>query len=110
MICDLEDSPEYAREYMNKGRNGYSFNQEIKDAILFEFHDVLNGNNIPDVDIILARDLLSFFSAQDQGKIIKEFSEKLKKQGIIFLGRNEQLSEDDWQPLTKDTVSAFVRN
>ena len=110
MLFDLDEIPEYARGYMNKGKNGYSFNQEIKDAILFEFHDVLNDNNIPEVDIILARDLLAFFAAQDQEKMIREFSEKLKKQGIVFLGRNERLPEDDWQSLTKDPVSAFVRN
>jgi purine-binding chemotaxis protein CheW len=110
MIFDLDEIPEYARSHMVKGKNGYSFNQEIKDAILFEFHDVLNGNNVPEVDIILARDLLSFFSIQDQGRITRELSEKLKKRGIIFLGRNEQLSEDDWQSLTKDPVSAFMRN
>ncbi|GHV18884.1 chemotaxis protein W [Spirochaetia bacterium] len=110
MVFDLANVPEYARGYLVKGKNGYSFNQEIKDAIVFEYHDVLNGNVIPEVDIILARDLLSFVSAQDQDKLIADFSEKLKSRGIVFLGRNEQLPEEDWQPIAKDPVSAFMRN
>jgi purine-binding chemotaxis protein CheW len=95
---------------MRKGKNGYTINQEIKDSITFEYHDVLNGNVLPEVDIILARDLLSFISLQDQEKITADFSEKLKRGGVVFLGRNEQLSVDDWQPIAKDPVSAFVRN
>jgi purine-binding chemotaxis protein CheW len=110
MIFDLDDVPEYARSFMSRGKNGYSFTQNIKDIILFEYHDVLNGNVIPEVDIILVRDLLSFLSTQDQEKLIAEFAEKLKKQGLIILGRNEQLSVDDWQPIAKDPVSAFMRN
>jgi purine-binding chemotaxis protein CheW len=110
MIFDVGDVPKFIRGYMVKGKNGYIFNQEIKDSILFEYHDILNGNQIPDVDIIIARDFLSFISLQNQEKIITEFSEKLKKGGLVIIGRNEQLPVEDWQPVGKDTVSAFVRN
>jgi purine-binding chemotaxis protein CheW len=110
MIFDLDDVPEFIRDFMVKGKNGYSFNQEIKDSILFEYHDILNGNQIPDVDIIIARDFLSFVSLHDQERMIIEFSERLKKNGIVFLGRNEHLPVDDWQPIAQDPVSAFVRN
>jgi purine-binding chemotaxis protein CheW len=110
MVFDLDEVPEFIRGFMVRGKNGYSFSQEIKDMILFEYHDVLNGNQIPEVDIIITRDLLSFISLQDQEKLIAEFSEKLKRGGVVILGRNEQLPVDDWQPAAKDPVSAFVRN
>jgi purine-binding chemotaxis protein CheW len=110
MIFDLADVPEFLRGFMVRGKNGYSFSQEIKASILFEYHDILNGNQIPDVDIIVARDFLSFVSLQGQEKIIAEFSEKLKRGGLVIVGRNEQLSIDDWQPIAKDPISAFVRN
>ncbi|MDR2404179.1 MAG: chemotaxis protein CheW [Spirochaetaceae bacterium] len=110
MVFDLDDVPEYSRGFMSRGKNGYSFNQSIKDVIFFEYHDVLNGNVIPEVDIIVARDLLSFMSTQDQEKLMGEFSEKLKKRGVIILGRNEEISPDDWQPIAKDPVSAYMRN
>jgi purine-binding chemotaxis protein CheW len=109
MIFDLDEVPEYARGFMVRGRNGYSFNQVIKDSITFEYHDVLNDNLLPEVDIILARDLLSFMSAQEQEKLLADFSEKLKSRGLIMLGRNEQLT-GTWRPLGKDPVSAFMRN
>ena len=110
MIYDLDDVPEYYREYMVKGSSGYSFNQVIKDAIVFEYTDVLNLPSLPDLDIILARDVLSFFSEQDQNKLIGEFGEKLRSQGMVFLGRNEELYGSNWVSKSSDQVSAFIHN
>jgi purine-binding chemotaxis protein CheW len=109
MAFDLDEVPEYTRAYMVKGKNGYSFNQEIKDMINFEYHDVMNGNQLPELDFIVARDFLSFLTVQDQEKMAADFSERLKRQGVVITGRYEQLSEDEWQPIAKDPVSAFMR-
>ena len=110
MIFDLEEMPEYCRPYMVKGRSGYGFNQVIKDSIVFEYHDILNDNPLPDLDIIIARDVLSFFQVQDQKRMIESFREKLKDKGIVFLGRNEFLSGSDWEFIGKEPVSVFVNN
>jgi purine-binding chemotaxis protein CheW len=109
MTFDLEDVPEYCREFMVNGKNGYSFNQAIRDSILFEYHDVLNENPLPELDIILARDLVSFFDEQQRGKIMTDFSERLKPRGVIILGTNEVLPEGEWIPVGKGAVSAFMR-
>jgi purine-binding chemotaxis protein CheW len=94
---------------MSKGKTGYGFSQAIKDSILFEYHDVLNENPLPELDIILGRDLVSFFNEQQQGKIMADFSEKLKARGLIVLGTNEELPENEWIPVGKGSVSAFMR-
>jgi purine-binding chemotaxis protein CheW len=110
MVFDLEDVPEYCRGFMTKGRTGYSFNQAIKDSIVFEYHDILNDNPLPDLDIILARDIISFLPPDGQFKMISGFGEKLKSRGIIFLGKNEVLPGDGFKAVGNDPVSAFVRN
>ncbi|MDR3343823.1 MAG: chemotaxis protein CheW [Treponema sp.] len=110
MVFDEDDVPEFYRNFMVKGRNGYSFNQTIKDSIVFEYHNVLNDNPMPNLDIILVRDMLSFFPVQDQDKLVDSFYEKLKKHGLVILGTNEILSGEKWRPVGKDTVSAFMRN
>jgi purine-binding chemotaxis protein CheW len=109
MSFDLEDVPEYCREFMTRGKNGHSFSPEIKNSILFEYHDVLNENPLPNLDLILARDLVSFFDEQQRGKIMADFSEKLKERGVIVLGTNEELPEGAWIPIGKNAVSAFMR-
>jgi purine-binding chemotaxis protein CheW len=94
---------------MVRGRNGYSFNQAIKDSLLFEYHDILNENSLPELDIILVRDLLSFLSVPDQERIIAGFIEKLKSRSMVILGRNECLTGSEWKAAGKDPVSAFMR-
>ena len=107
MVFDIEDLPEYCRAYMTKGRNGYSFSQEIRDSIVFEYHDILNDNPLPDLDFILMRDVLSFLPAPDQKKVVDGMKEKLKNQGIVILGRNEYLS-GEWLSVGREPVSAFT--
>jgi len=109
MTYELEDVPEFCRTYMVHGKNGYSFNQVIKDLIIFEYHDIMNENALPELDIIMARDLISFLSAQEQTKVIENLSEKMKSQGIVFLGRNEELSGVIWHSIADDPVSAYMQ-
>jgi purine-binding chemotaxis protein CheW len=108
MSFDLEDVPEYCRPFMVKGRSGYSFSQAIKDSIVFEYHDILHDNPLPELDMILARDILSFLQVPDQNRIVSGFKEKLKNQGIVILGRNEVLHGVDWQFVGKEPVSVFA--
>jgi len=109
MLFALGDVPEYCREHMVRGPNGYTFNQEIKDSILFEYHDVLNDNSLPELDIIVARDVISFFPVLEQGKIVNEFSERLKSHGVVFLGTNEELAETEWRASARPPLSAFMK-
>jgi purine-binding chemotaxis protein CheW len=107
MFFDLEDVPEFCRSYMVKGKNGYSFDSGIRDSIVFEYHDITNENPLPELDIILVRDMLSWVPQQNQEKLIAGFAEKLKGHGIIIPGRNEELS--GWRSFGVDPVSAYIR-
>jgi purine-binding chemotaxis protein CheW len=107
---DLEELPDYCRPFMVNGKNGYSFNQVIKDSVVFEYHDILNDNPLPALDIILARDLLSFLSGADQERVVATFTEKLKSRGVVILGRNEQLQGGEWLSIATDPVSAYLHN
>jgi purine-binding chemotaxis protein CheW len=109
MLFELIDMPEYCRPFMVRGASGYSFNQAVKDSILFEYHDIIHDNPLPDLDIILARDILSFLPVSEQERLVAQFVEKLKSRGLVILGRNEELSEQEWRIAAKPPVSAFVR-
>jgi len=110
LVFDFEDMPEYCRPYAVKGRTGYTFSPVIKDLIVFEYHDVMHNNPLPDLDIILMRDVLSFFKEEDQQKLAEGFKEKLKSKGIMIVGRNEFLPGADWDFIGKDPVSMFAYN
>ena len=108
LVFDIEEVPSYYHEYLVKGNSGYSFNQAIKDAIIFEYHDVLNENVLPNIDIVLVRDLVSFFSNKEQTKFINGISEKLKMGGLVILGKNEELKGNEWTSVSDEIISAFI--
>ncbi len=99
------------KPYLVKGvNNSYSFNQEIKDMILFEYHDCLHQNTVPDVDLILARDVLSFIKTDKQNVLLEEFRDKLKTTGIIILGANEMMpKQSGWLRQMMGDITAFSR-
>ena len=110
MTFELEELPEYCRTFMVRGSSGYSFNQVIKDSIIFEYHDVTNENTLPEMDLILIRDVISYMPAQEQTRLLADFSEKLKSHGIVIVGRNEELTGVIWQSVADDPVSAYMHN
>jgi len=110
MLYELEELPEYCRSLTVHGPNGYSFNQAIKDSIVFEYHDVKNENTLPEMDLILARDLLSYMPGPEQVRLLGDFSEKLKTRGLVIIGRNEELTGVLWQAVADDPVSAYIHN
>ncbi|NLC93564.1 MAG: chemotaxis protein CheW [Treponema sp.] len=78
--------------YLTKKANGdYTFNQEIKDSIMFEYHDFKNTNALPMVDIIFARDVLSLVDEKSQEAVATDFMEKLKGNAIAIIGDNEMM-------------------
>ena len=110
MLFELDEIPEYCRHFMVLGQNGYSFNQVIKDSIVFEYHDIINENALPELDMILARDVLSYLPEGEQTRVIADFSDRLKNRGVVIMGRNEELFGADWYSIADDPVSAYLHD
>ena len=106
------DIPEYFKQkkYVVKTEKGYKFSKEIIDAIFFEYHDILSDNSIPQVDIIIARDILSFFSLKNQIDLLSEFERLLKGDGVLFIGMNERIQNKEWKRIGNTAISAYIKN
>ena len=95
--------------YLQKSVTGeYTFTQEIKDIIMFEYHDINNANALPMTDIIFARDVLSLIPPEGQKTILVDFEEKLKGNGILFLGENEGVGSGmSWGEMTQGQLTYY---
>ncbi len=91
LVFPAASVPEYYRGYLVEGTNGFSFAEEIKELILFEYHDVLHENTVPEVGVVLSRDLLSMLPHEAQHRVTADFSEKLGPGGIVIPGAQEAL-------------------
>ena len=80
--------------YLTKKANGeYTFSQEIKDSIMFEYHDCKHTNALPAVDIIFARDILSLLDEKAQESVVSDFIEKMKGNAVAIIGENEEMPD-----------------
>ena len=98
--------------YLTKKANGEStFKQEIKDSIMFEYHDCKNTNVLPMLDVIFARDFLSFVDINSQENILSEFFEKMKGNGIAIIGENEVIPVSyGFGENSKGAVTAYTKD
>jgi len=104
-----ENVPDYYNEFLVEGRNGRGFVQPIRDSIFFEFHDIMNANTLPPLDLILCRDVLSFIAPIDQKRLLGDFSEKLKPNGIVLTGSNERMGEG-WTAIGSESLPAYRKD
>ncbi len=109
LMLDKHTLPEYMDKYIVPVNDRFQFSQNLKDIILFEYHDITHPNTFPEVDIIIARDVLSFLSYSEQLRMVKEFSEKLKSTGVLIIGQNEELPDNEWKRINGNTVTAYKK-
>lgn len=98
--------------FLTKKANGdNTFNQEIKDSIMFEYHDCKNTNVLPMLDVIFARDFLSFIDTTSQENILSEFFEKMKGNAIVIVGENETIpAAYGFGEKSKGAITAYTKD
>lgn len=109
LTVPASDATGWLSPYVQKSVTGeYTFTQEIKDIIMFEYHDINNANALPMTDIIFARDVLSLIPPDGQKTVLADFEEKLKGNGILFLGENEGVGSGmNWGEITQGSLTYF---
>jgi purine-binding chemotaxis protein CheW len=107
LVLKSGEIPEGVAAYTSETKNGIIFNKELRDLILFEYHNVFHSNPFPDVDLIVARDLLSFQQAHEQEAFLRECAEKLKPGGVLLLGANERALSEDFEELSEGGLRAY---
>lgn len=105
-----EASRDWYQPYTTKTASGdYTFSKEIKDSVMFEYHDCVNTNSLPPIDIIFVRDMISFIPEKSQEVLLSEFAEKMKGNGIIVSGDNEVLSVPGFTRKTSGNVAFYSK-
>lgn len=101
----------WLKPYLSKNVSGANaFVQDIKDMILFEYHDCLNTGNMPSSDLIFCRDVLSFLPVQSQQTLVELFTDQLKGNGILILGENENIGVNGgWQEKMSGSVVVYTK-
>lgn len=82
---------EFKDKYFEKVGQSYKIVDEIKRCIEFRQHNLLKDAYPSNVDLIVCRNVLIYFTEEAKDDIYKKFNKSLKKDGILFVGSTEQI-------------------
>jgi two-component system, chemotaxis family, CheB/CheR fusion protein len=89
---EVEGVPENLREkYFDQTGERYFFHKELRRTIIFGRHNLIQDAPISRVDLILCRNILMYFNAETQARVLTRLHFALNAQGFIFLGKAEML-------------------
>jgi chemotaxis protein methyltransferase CheR len=79
------------RTFFNQSEEVYSVGSEVRDHVSFRTADVLKDRPGTMHTLIVCRNLLIYFSRENQEKVISGFSRNLLEGGFLMLGKAETL-------------------
>ena len=88
----LENVPEELRDkYFERQGARWSFTVDVRRCVIFGRHDVSRDAPISRVDVLVCRNVLMYFTADSQRRILSHFYYALRDEGTLFVGRAEML-------------------
>ncbi|MBD1214202.1 MAG: PAS domain-containing protein, partial [Dolichospermum circinale Clear-D4] len=78
-------------KYFDLVNKNYIFHQDLRRAVIFGRHDLLQDAPISRLDLLVCRNTLMYFNSETQGRIINRFHFALNDHGYLFLGKAEML-------------------
>ena len=78
-------------KYFDLVNKNYVFHQDLRRAVIFGRHDLLQDAPISRLDLLVCRNTLMYFNSETQGRIINRFHFALNDHAYLFLGKAEML-------------------
>ena len=88
----IEAVPKHFKDkYFNKIGASYQIRDEIKERVEFKQHNLLKDMYDKNIDLLVCRNVLIYFTEEAKDEIFKKFSESIKPGGYLFIGSTEQI-------------------
>jgi two-component system CheB/CheR fusion protein len=78
-------------KYFDRAGANYAVQRELRRAVIFGRHDLVQDAPISRVDLLLCRNTLMYFNTEAQSRILARFFFSLNPGGYLLLGRAELL-------------------
>ena len=92
----LAEVPKTVRQKYFTQFDGWRFrlDEKIRQQVQFEQQNILAEADYPQADLILCRNVMIYFSREEQAKILTRFARALGPNGFLVLGRAETMVGD----------------
>lgn len=108
-------SPERLSEFFTLAENGYLVKKLIREAVVFAEQDLTADPPFTKIDMVSCRNLLIYFSAELQKKVLPVFHYALNPGGVLLLGTAEGIGsleelfstiDDKWKVFRRKEIAA----
>jgi two-component system CheB/CheR fusion protein len=82
---------ELRQRYFESVNERLTFRKDLRRAVIFGRHDLLQDAPISRVDLLVCRNTLMYFNAEAQNNVLERFEFALNDYGLLFLGKSEVL-------------------
>src|SRR5437588_4626702 len=82
---------EQVERYFEADGDDMVFRKDLRRAVIFGRHDLVQDPPISRVDVLVCRNTLMYFNADTQRRILSNFHFALNDGGYLFLGKSEAL-------------------
>jgi len=86
-------SPERLQRFFKETDSLFQLHKDIRDMVIFAPHNIIKDPPFTKLDLICCRNLLIYFIADLQKKLIPLFHYSLNANGVLFLGPSENVFE-----------------
>ncbi|HET9654397.1 MAG TPA: CheR family methyltransferase [Kineosporiaceae bacterium] len=83
--------PELVETYFEQHGQRYVFRKDLRRSVIFGRNDLVQDAPISRIDLLVCRNVLMYFNAETQARILRRFHFALAPGGVLFLGKAEML-------------------
>jgi chemotaxis protein methyltransferase CheR len=87
-----EVPPAVITRYFSAEHGRYRLVDRVRSMVRFERHNVMTAAEFPQADLILCRNVLIYFTREEQARILARFAAAMPEGGALVLGRAETLT------------------
>ncbi len=80
-----------AKYFTKVGLSNYQISEDVKKCVEFKEHNLLKDSYPSNLDMIVCRNVLIYFTEEAKDEIYNNFYKSLRKEGILFVGSTEQI-------------------
>jgi chemotaxis protein methyltransferase CheR len=105
--------PAYLPRFFIKTPTGYQVNDDLKNKIRFDYHNLRNDSGFRNMDVVFCRNVLIYFDEAGQELIVNRFWDAMAAKSYLYIGHSESLFgmktkfeflKTDWATLYTKTV------
>ncbi len=88
----IDSIPDALREkYFERADQRLAFRKDLRRTVIFGRNNLVSDAPISRLDLLICRNTLMYFTAETQGRVLRQFDFALREHGVLMLGKSEMM-------------------